>query len=341
MLHLHSPFNRGGAGDAGSSRLPLEGELPSFQGATEWLNSDPLTPGTVRGHVVLVSFGTYTCINWIRTLPYVRAWADKYAAHGLTVVGVQTPEFEFEGDLDNVRRALKEMHVRYPVVVDNDYSVWQAFDNHYWPALYFVDAQGRIRHHHFGEGEYEESEMVVQMLVREAGDEVEPGLVRIEPAGVEAAADWASLGSPESYVGYGRAVGFASPGGLAPDDRRRYSAPEALRLNQWALSGDWRVGAVPAHLDSAGGSVVYQFRARDVNLVMGPPVGGTPVRFRVRLDGEPPGTDQGGDVDPIGAGTADYQRMYQLIRQSGPIGDRRFAIEFLDAGVEAYVFTFG
>ncbi len=193
------------------NELPVEGVLPAFDGATAWLNSGPLTPADLRGSVVLVSFGTYTCINWIRSLPYVRAWAGKYAGHGLTVVGVQTPEFEFEGDLDNVARAIKEMDVRYPVVVDNDYAVWQAFDNHYWPALYFVDAQGRIRHHHFGEGDYEQSEMVLQMLLREAAADVEQGLVRIEPDGVEAAADWANLGSPESYVGYGRAVGFASP----------------------------------------------------------------------------------------------------------------------------------
>ena len=254
---------------------------------------------------------------------------------------MQTPEFEFEGDLDNVGRALKEMDVRYPVVVDNDYAVWQAFDNHYWPALYFVDAQGRIRHHHFGEGDYEQSEMVLQMLLREAGADVEQGLVRIEPHGVEAAADWASLGSPESYVGYGRAVGFASPEGVVPDERHVYSAPTVLRRNQWALSGDWRIGSVPALLNEPGGSISYQFHARDLHLVMGPPAAGRPVRFTVRLDGEPPGPAHGIDIDERGNGTADYQRMYQLIRQPAPIGDRRFEIEFLDAGVEAFVFTFG
>jgi hypothetical protein len=291
--------------------------------------------------VVLVSFGTYTCINWIRSLPYVRAWADKYTGQGLTVVGVQTPEFEFEGDLDNVGRAIKEMDVRYPLVVDNDYAVWRGFDNHYWPALYFADAQGRIRHHHFGEGEYEESEMVLQTLLREADVDVDQGLVRLQPDGVEAAADWPSLGTPETYLGYERAVGFASPGGVVPDEVHVYTAPAELRRNHWAVAGDWAIGLVPVLLDEPGGSISYRFHARDVNLVMGPATGRPPVRFRVRLDGEPPGRARGVDVDDSGTGTADYQRMYQLIRQPAPIGDRLFQIEFLEAGVEAFVFTFG
>jgi Thioredoxin like C-terminal domain/AhpC/TSA family len=323
------------------NEFPPEGELPAFDGATAWLNAPPLTAAGLRGRVVLVSFGTYTCINWIRSLPYVRAWADKYADVGLAVVGVQTPEFEFEGDLDNLARAIEEMNVRYPLVVDNDYAVWRAFDNHYWPALYFVDTRGRIRHHHFGEGEYEESEMVLQMLLREAGADVDHGLVRLEPDGVEAAADWASLGSPESYVGYDRAVGFASPGGIVPDERHVYSAPAELRRNQWALSGDWRIGVVPALLTGPGGSISFQFHARDLHLVMGPPAGRPPVRFRLRLDGEPSGLAHGVDVDESGNGSADYQRMYQLIRQPPPIDGRLFEIEFLDAGVEAFVFTFG
>ena len=323
------------------NEYPIEGELPPFVGATAWLNSAPLTPAGLRGRVVRVSFGTYTCINWIRTLPYLRAWADKYAGQGLVVIGVQTPEFEFEGELDNVGRAIKEMDVRYPLIVDNDYAVWQAFDNHYWPALYLVDAEGRIRHHHFGEGEYEESEMVLQMLLREADVDVDPGLVRLEPRGIEAAADWASLGSPESYVGYARAVNFASSGGVVADERHVYSAPAGLRRNQWALSGGWRIGEVPALLTEPGGSITYAFHARDVNLVMGPPARQSPVRFRVRLDGEPPGPARGIDSDESGNGTADYQRMYQLIRQPEPIGDRRFEIEFLDGGLEAFVFTFG
>jgi len=324
------------------NEFPVEGELPAFDGATTWLNGAPLTRGDLRGRVVLVSFGTYTCINWLRSLPYVRAWADRYAGRGLVVVGVQTPEFEFEGDLGNVRRAIEELHVRYAVAVDNDYAVWRAFDNHYWPALYFVDAEGRIRHHHFGEGEYEESEMVLQMLLREAGADIEQGLVRLEPSGVERGADWSGLGSPETYVGFGRAVGFASPGGFVPYERHGYSAAAAdLRRNQWSLSGDWRVGAEPAALDEPGGSISYRFHARDLHLVMGPPPGRPPVRFTVRLDGEPPGDAHGVDIDATGDGTADYQRMYQLIRQQPPIGDRLFEIEFLDPGIEAYVFTFG
>jgi hypothetical protein len=323
------------------NEFPVEGELAAFDGATAWLNGERLTAADVLGRVVLVNFGTYTCINWIRSLPYVRAWADKYASEGLAVVGVQTPEFDFEGDLDNVRRALKEMDVRYPVAVDNDYAVWRAFDNHYWPALYFADAQGRIRHHHFGEGEYEESEMVLQMLLRDAGAEVEQGLVFLEPAGSEAPADWATLGSPESYVGYERAVGFASPGGVVPDERHVYSAPAALGRNQWSLSGDWSIGVIPVRLNEPGGSISYRFHARDLHLVMGPPAAHPPVRFSIRLDGEPPGRVHGVDVDENGNGIADYQRMYQLIRQPAKIGDRLFEIEFRDPGVEAYVFTFG
>ena len=323
------------------NEYPVEGELPAFDGTTAWLNSPPLTPEGLRGRVVLVSFGTYTCINWLRSLPYVREWADTYASHGLAVVGVQTPEFDFEGNLDNVGRAVTELDVRYPLAVDNDYAVWQAFDNHYWPALYFVDAQGRIRHNHFGEGEYEESEMVLQMLMREAGVEVDQGLVRLEPDGAEAPADWASLDSPESYVGFDRAVSFASPGGAVPDGRHVYSAPADLQRNQWALSGDWRIGPVVALLNEPGGSISCRFHARDLHLVMGPPVARPPVRFQVRVDGEAPGLAHGIDVDAGGNGTADYQRMFQLIRQSPPIGDRLFEIEFLDAGVEAFVFTFG
>jgi hypothetical protein len=323
------------------NEYPVEGTLPTFDGATAWLNSPPLTPKDLAGRVVLASFGTYTCINWLRSLPYVRAWADKYVDKGLVVVGINTPEFEFEGELDNVERAIKERDVPYPVVVDNDYAVWQAFDNHYWPALYFVDAEGQIRHHHFGEGEYEESEMVLQVLLREAGVDVDQGLVQIEPEGAEAPADWYSLGSGENYLGYGRANGFASPEGARLDENHVYSVPAQLRRNQWALKGDWRIGSVPALLNEAGGSLSYQFHARDLHLVMGPPLGRPPVRFRVRLNGEPPGAAHGVDIDEDGKGTADYQRMYQLIRQPEPIDDRVFQIEFLDAGVEAFVFTFG
>jgi len=311
-------------------------------GAAEWLNSPPLTPEKLRGRVVLVSFGTYTCINWIRSLPYVRAWADKYAAQALVVVGVQTPEFEFEGELAGVRQAIKAMDVRYPMAVDNDYAIWQAFDNHYWPALYFVDAEGRIRHHRFGEGEYEESERVLQALLAEAGvTDVDKALVRVEPQGVERQADWEELGSPENYVGYGRTQGFASPGGPVLEERHAYTAPPSLRANEWALSGSWRMGAVPDALEEPGGVISCRFHARDLHLVLRPVAPSASVRFRVRLDGEPPGAAAGIDVDEQGNGTVTEQRLYQLIRQPGRIIDRRFEIEFLDAGVEAYVFTFG
>jgi hypothetical protein len=321
--------------------LPVEGVLPPFDGATTWLNSQPLTPADLRGQVVLISFGTYTCINWIRSLPWIRAWADAYADRGLTVLGVQTPEFDFEGDLANVTRAIHEMDVRYPVAVDNDYALWQAFDNHYWPALYFADAKGQIRHHHFGEGEYEQSEMVLQMLLREAGTEIEQGLMTIETQGVEAAADWSSLGSPETYLGYGRAAGLASPEPVARDGRQHYSAPAVLRRNHWSLSGDWQIGSIAVRPNQPDGSISYRFFARDLNLVMGPPVTDKPVRFTVLLDGEPPGAAHGVDTDGHGNGTAEYQRMYQLIRQPGPIHDRTFTITFPDPGIEAFVFTFG
>jgi thiol-disulfide isomerase/thioredoxin len=323
-------------------QLPVEGELPSFGGANAWLNSEPLTPGSLRGKVVLVQFCTYTCINWLRTLPYVRAWAEKYKGQGLAVVGVHTPEFEFEKDGDNVRRALKEMGVAYPVAVDNDYAIWSAFDNRYWPALYFADAQGRVRHHHFGEGEYEQSEGVIQQLLAEAGAGGGSGeLVSVEGRGIEAAADWGSLKSPENYVGYGRAENFASPGGAAADERRDYAAPAQLGLNQWALAGDWTVGRGAVVLNKAGGRIACRFHARDLHLVMGPASRGKSVRFRVALDGQAAGAAHGGDVDEQGNGTVTEQRLYQLVRQPKPVTDRRFEIEFLDPGAEAFAFTFG
>jgi hypothetical protein len=323
------------------NEYPAERSLPAFDGATAWLNSEPVTASALHGRVVLVSFGTYTCINWIRTLPYVRAWADKYGGQRLAVIGVQTPEFEFEHDLTGVQVAIREMAVRYPVAVDNDYAIWQAFDNHYWPALYFVDARGQIRHHRFGEGEYEESERVLQMLLAEAGVDVDPALVRLEPQGVELPADWNNVRSPENYVGYERTEGFASPGGPIPDERHRYGAPSALRRNQWALSGDWRMGPVAILLVEPGGAIACDFHARDLHLVMRPAGLQTPVRFRVRIDGQPPGPAHGLDVDQDGNGAVTQQRLYQLVRQPGPIVDRRFEIEFLDAGIETYVFTFG
>ncbi len=326
----------------GAAELPVEGVLPALGGATAWLNTPPLTAAGLRGHVVLIDFWTYTCINWLRTLPYVRAWAEKYKDHGLVVIGVHTPEFGFEHNLENVRRAARDLRVEYPIAIDNDYAIWSAFDNHYWPALYFVDAQGRIRHHHFGEGQYEESEMIIQQLLAEAGiDGIGHGLVSVDAHGVEAAADWGSLQSPETYVGYDRAENFASPGGVVLDERRVYAAPARLRLNQWALAGEWTMGHEATVLHTANGRIAYRFHARDLHLVMGPAARGTSVRFRVLLDGRPPGAAHGIDVDDQGNGTVTEQRLYQLIRQPKPIADRQFEIEFLDSGVEAYAFTFG
>jgi thiol-disulfide isomerase/thioredoxin len=324
-----------------SARLPVEGELPSFGGATGWLNSPPLTAAGLRGKVVLVDFWTYTCINWLRQLPYVRAWAGTYSRLGLVVIGVHTPEFGFEHDLDNVRRAVQDMRVDYPVAIDNDYAVWLAFDNHYWPALYFADAQGRIRHHHFGEGEYQQSEMILQQLLAEAGSRPGHDLVRPDARGVEAPADWASLRSPENYTGYERTENFASPGDLVPGQPHVYSTPAELRLNHWALAGDWTAGGQATTLNAADGRIAYRFHARDLNLVMGPAAPGASVRYRVLLDGQPPGAAHGSDLDDQGHGTATGQRLYQLIRQPGPVTERTFEITFLDPGAEAYAFTFG
>jgi thiol-disulfide isomerase/thioredoxin len=325
-----------------STRLPVESRLPSFDGATGWLNSPPLTASGLRGKVVLVNFWTYTCINWLRQLPYVRAWAGRYSGHGLVVVGVHTPEFGFEHNPGNVRRAVQDMRVDYPVAIDNDYAVWSAFANHYWPALYFADPQGRIRHHHFGEGEYQQSEMVIQQLLAgngSAGPDHE--LVSVDARDAEAPADWAALRSAENYTGYERTENFASPGGAVPGKRHAYEAPAQLRLNHWALSGDWTVEEQAVTLNQAGGQIAYRFHARDLHLVMGPTAAGTPVRFRVLIDGQPPGAAHGADVNDQGRGTATEQRLHQLIRQPSPITDRTFEITFLDPDVQAYAFTFG
>jgi thiol-disulfide isomerase/thioredoxin len=325
-----------------STRLPVESRLPSFDGATGWLNSPPLTASGLRGKVVLVNFWTYTCINWLRQLPYVRAWAGRYSGHGLVVVGVHTPEFGFEHNPGNVRRAVQDMRVDYPVAIDNDYAVWSAFANHYWPALYFADPQGRIRHHHFGEGEYQQSEMVIQQLLAgngSAGPDHE--LVSVDARDAEAPADWAALRSAENYTGYERTENFASPGGAVPGKRHAYEAPAQLRLNHWALSGDWTVEEQAVTLNQAGGQIAYRFHARDLHLVMGPTAAGTPVRFRVLIDGQPPGAAHGADVNDQGRGTATEQRLHQLIRQPSPITDRTFEIAFLDPDVQAYAFTFG
>ena len=328
------------AGDA--DVLPVEGHLPSFGGATGWLNSEPLTPEALRGRVVLVDFWTYTCVNWLRTLPYRRAWDAKYRGLGLTVIGVHTPEFGFERDLDNVVGQSRALGVEYPIAVDSEYGVWSAFANHFWPALYLADAEGRIRYHHFGEGEYAMAEMVVQQLLLDAGASgVDQDLVTVEPRGLEVAADWGTLRSPETYLGYGQSTGFASDDVAATDTPRVYAAAERLPLNYWDLSGSWTVARHAAVLEEAGGRVAFQFQARDVNLVMGPAVTGASVPFRVLLDGQVADGANGSDVDSDGRGVVRDQRTYQLIRQAGPIGQRRFEIEFLEPGVETYGFTFG
>ena len=327
---------------AAMAPLPVEGELPSLGGATGWLNSPPLTAAELRGKVVLVDIWTYTCINWLRQLPFVRAWAEKYKDQGVVVIGVHSPEFPFEKDVDNVRRAAKAMRVDYPIAIDSDHEVWRAFENNYWPALYIIDAQGRIRHHRFGEGGYDKSERIIQQLLGEAGvTGVDRGLVTVDARGIEAEADWTDLKSPENYLGHERTENFASPGGAVRDQRRVYTVPARLRLNHWALSGDWTMKKGSIALNAAKGRIAYRFHARDLHLVMGPVSPGASARFRVLIDGQPPGTAHGMDVDNQGNGTVTEPRMYQLIRQTGPIADRQFEIEFLDSGVEAFSFTFG
>jgi thiol-disulfide isomerase/thioredoxin len=298
--------------------------LPSFSGATGWLNSPPLTPEELRGQVVLVDFWTYTCINWLRTLGYVRAWYEKYRDRGLVVVGVHTPEFPFEHDVDNVREAVKEMRVEYPVALDNDYAVWRAFDNHYWPAVYIADAEGRIQYQHFGEGAYDECEREIQKLLG-----ADDGLVSVADEGLEAQADWANLESPETYLGAEQQQNFAG------------FDETTLRLNHWSLSGDWTITGGASVLNGAAGRLAFRFHARDVNLVMGPPERGASVPFRLLVDGEPPGFAHGLDVDELGRGTLSQQRLHQLIREPGAIADRTFEIAFEASGAEAYCFTFG
>jgi thiol-disulfide isomerase/thioredoxin len=322
--------------------MSSEGQLPGFDGATGWLNSPPLTTADLGGKVVLVDFWTYTCINWLRTLSYVRAWAEKYHDPGVVTVGVHTPEFPFERDVDNVRQAAKDMRIEYPIAIDSDYGVWRAFSNHYWPAVYIADTQGRIRHHQFGEGRYEECERVIQRLLRQTGvEDAGDGLVSVAADGLEAQADWTNLASPETYLGYEQTQNFASPGGVAFDRPRTYATPDSLRLNQWALSGDWTIQSGASVLNRADGSIAYRFHARDLHLVLRPRERGISVPFRVLIDGEPPGDAHGLDVDEQGGGIVAQPRLYQLVRERGSITDRTFQIAFLEPGIEAYVFTFG
>jgi cytochrome c biogenesis protein CcdA/thiol-disulfide isomerase/thioredoxin len=322
--------------------LPVEGQAPSLAGAVEWLNSPPLTIEGLRGKVVVVDFWTYSCINCLRSLPYVRAWAEKYKDQGLVVIGVHAPEFAFEKNIDNVRQATKDLKVDYPVAIDNDYAIWRAFDNQYWPAHYFIDAQGRIRHHHFGEGEYAQSEKIIQQLLAEAGkSDVAKDIVSVNAEGAQAAPDMDEVKSPETYVGYTRAENFASPGGAVGDKSQVYSIAPQLQLNQWALGGDWTIGGERASLNAPNGRIAYRFHARDLHLVLGPGADGKPVRFRVSIDGKPPEGDHGADIDAEGNGTVTEQRLYQLVRQNKPAADRQFEIEFLDPGAQAFAFTFG
>jgi thiol-disulfide isomerase/thioredoxin len=325
--------------------LPVEGQLPSLNGAVQWLNSPPLTAQSLRGKVVLIDFWTYSCINCLRALPYVKSWYERYKDQGLVVIGVHAPEFAFEKNLDNVKKATHDLGIDYPVAVDNNYAIWRSLNNEYWPAHYFVDAQGRIRYHHFGEGDYAQSEKVIQQLLAEAGhanaEKVPTGLTSASVQGVEAAADNNDMQSPETYVGYARAENFTSPGGETEDKVHTYAAPIQPALNDWGLTGKWNVGAEHATLAAASGGIVYRFHARDLHLVLGPTRDGKPVRFRVSIDGAAPGASHGSDVAADGTGTVTGVRLYQLVRQSGEVKDHTFSIEFLDPGVEAYSFTFG
>jgi len=330
------------AADKAPDALPIEGNLPPLDGAVQWLNSPPLTAQALKGKVVLVDFWTYSCINCLRTLPYVKAWAEKYRDQGLVVIGVHAPEFAFERDVGNVTKAMKDLGINYPVAIDNDFKVWRAFNNQYWPAHYFADAQGRIRYHHFGEGEYAESERVIQQLLREAGAaKVADGLINASAEGVQLAPDMNEVQSPETYVGYQRAEHFVPETSLVPDKVSAYSAPSQLALNDWSLAGQWNVGSERATSSAPASRIVYRFHARDLHLVLGPGTDGKPVRFKVLIDGKVPGDAHGTDVAPDGSGSVTEQRLYQLVRQTGGVTDRTFSIEFLDSGVSAYAFTFG
>ena len=327
-------------GTAPKAALPVLGNFPSLAGAEAWLNSPPLTPAALKGKVVLIDFWTYSCINCLRAIPYVRAWWQKYKDQGLVVIGVHSPEFAFEHDIDNVKKAVANLKITYLVAIDNDFTIWRAFNNQYWPAHYFIDAQGRIRHEHFGEGNYDESERIIQQLLAEAGNKVAGGVVDVKATGAEAAADTREDKSTETYIGYFRMENFASPGGVVENARHVYAAgtPE---LNHWGLTGDWTVDMQRAVLNEKDGGIVYRFHARDLHMVMGPAPNDKPVRFLVTIDGAPPGASHGSDIDAEGYGTVTGQRLYQLVRQSGRVEDRTFVIRFLDPGIEAYAFTFG
>jgi cytochrome c biogenesis protein CcdA/thiol-disulfide isomerase/thioredoxin len=323
------------------AELPVEDLMPSLAGAQEWLNSPPLSLEALKGKVVLVDFWTYSCINCLRSIPYVRAWAEKYKDHGLVVIGVHAPEFAFERNVANVKTALGTFKIGYPVAIDNEYKIWRSFENEYWPAHYFIDGNGKVRHHHFGEGEYDESEQIIQKMLKDAGNKDVPGgLVTVNASGAQAAADKADVNSPETYVGYDRGNHFVSPGGVVSDKSHIYAAGEP-QLNEWSLTGNWTVGSERAQLDDKDGSIVYRFHARDLHLVLGPATEGSKIRYRVTIDGKPPGDAHGMDTDAEGNGEVTTQRLYQLVRANGTVADHTFEIHFLDPGVQAYAFTFG
>jgi thiol-disulfide isomerase/thioredoxin len=324
-----------------TAELPVEDLTPSLDGAQEWLNSAPLTMQGLKGKVVLVDFWTYSCINCLRSIPYVRAWAEKYRDHGLVVIGVHAPEFAFERNVDNVKNAIVTLKIGYPVAIDNEYKIWRAFENEYWPAHYFIDANGKVRHHHFGEGDYAESERVIQKLLGEAGNRNVPSdIVAVNASGAEAASNKSDVDSPETYIGYNRGDHFVSPGGVVQDESHAYAVREP-QLNEWSLAGKWTVGEERAQLDAPNGSIVYRFHARDLHLVLGPSAEGCKIRYRFTIDGKAPGEAHGIDADAEGNGVVTTQRLYQLIRAPEPIADHTFEIRFLDPGVQAYAFTFG
>ncbi|HTB97755.1 MAG TPA: thioredoxin family protein [Terracidiphilus sp.] len=334
----------GGISARGQGAPEFHGVSPlnGLTGATQWINSKPLTAKELKGKVVLVDFWTYSCINCLRAVPYMRAWADKYRDSGLVVIGVHTPEFEFEKELPNVQRAVTKFGITYPVALDSNHAIWDAFQNEYWPAHYFIDVNGRVRHTHFGEGEYEQSEKWIQELLKERNAKAMPaGAVSVNAQGIEAAADMNQVRSPETYIGYERASHFASPGGISKDQERQYAAPASPALNQWGLAGKWVDHGETAVLQAAGGKIVFRFHARDLHLVLGPGADGKPVRYRVTIDGQAPGDNHGVDTDAQGSGLVTEHRLYQLVRQKGAISDHIFTIEFEDAGVQAFAFTFG
>jgi len=338
VISLATIFNALGFGLAGFNPK----KEPSLEGASGWINTPPLKLTNLRGKVVLIDFWTYTCINWRRTLPYVRAWSSKYKEQGLVVIGVHTPEFKFEYQLENVQRSIQEMNIGYPVALDNNYAVWNSFKNQYWPALYLVDAKGKLRYQKFGEGDYRESELQIQQLLKEASaKDISDEPVALRPEGFEVAADWESLASPENFLGYDRNEGFASPGGIVPDKAAVYTVPAKLTLNRWALSGEWVVGKENVRSLKTQCKIIYHFHARDLHLIMGPSKKGASIKFRILINGSAPGAAHGLDVDSNGEGTVTVQRVYQLIRQQGAITDQVFQIEFLDPEMEVFDFTFG